>query len=204
MQTARQIRYVPAQYERYYAELNLSFDAYLKRFSSKSRATLLRKVRKFADFCGGSVPWREYSTPEEMDEFIHLARQVSAKTYQERLLNAGLPDTKEMRSTVSRFGFAGYRSWLYSVHWNRTDCLLILPCKESSLIYEYLGFDPLYREHSPGIVLQYMVMERLLAGTRFLLFDFTEGKSRNKKLFSTNSTRCADVYYFRNTLSIFS
>ena len=30
---------------------------------------------------------RQYRRPEEMGEFLRLARQVSAKTYQERLLN---------------------------------------------------------------------------------------------------------------------
>jgi hypothetical protein len=91
------LRYVPSQYERRYIDLDGTFDEYLKRFSSKSRSTLRRKVRKFAKLCGGEPTWRTYRTPKEMEEFYRLAREVSRRTYQERLLDAGLPETDEFK-----------------------------------------------------------------------------------------------------------
>src|SRR5262245_62045698 len=42
---ARAIRYAPYQAERYYIDLRGGFDAYLARFSSKTRSTLKKKVR---------------------------------------------------------------------------------------------------------------------------------------------------------------
>jgi hypothetical protein len=47
--SARAIRYVPSQYQRYYINLEGSFTDYLGKFSAKSRSTLQRKVRKFAE-----------------------------------------------------------------------------------------------------------------------------------------------------------
>ena len=41
------IRYVPHQFKRFYVDLTGDFEGYLKRFSSKSRSTLTRKVRRF-------------------------------------------------------------------------------------------------------------------------------------------------------------
>lgn len=43
------IRYVPASYQRYWVALDSGFENYLKKFSAKSRNTLLRKIKKF--FC---------------------------------------------------------------------------------------------------------------------------------------------------------
>jgi hypothetical protein len=92
------IRYIPSQYERFYIELEGSFAEYLNKFSSKSRWTLLQKIRKFAAFSRSQVDWRVYRTVKEIEEYYPLARQVSAATYQERLLNAGLPEQGEFRT----------------------------------------------------------------------------------------------------------
>lgn len=86
------IRYVPKQYHRYFIDLAGSKEEYLDKFSAKSRSTLKRKIKKFSDHCGNQIDWREYKTLAEMEIFYPLARQVSIKTYQERMLAAGLPE----------------------------------------------------------------------------------------------------------------
>ena len=58
---------------------------------SKSRSTLHKKVKKFLDSGEGSG-MRTFTKPHEIAEFHRLARGVSARTYQERLLDAGIPD----------------------------------------------------------------------------------------------------------------
>src|SRR5262245_60085654 len=68
------LRYVPLQYQHGYIDLRTSFDAYLKRFSAKSRSTITRKVRRYAEHCGGSIEWRTYKNPDEIREFLHLGR----------------------------------------------------------------------------------------------------------------------------------
>ncbi|HEU4855307.1 MAG TPA: GNAT family N-acetyltransferase, partial [Nitrosospira sp.] len=41
--------YVPAQYPRYYIDMQQSFAEYKSKFSSKTRSTISRKVRKYAE-----------------------------------------------------------------------------------------------------------------------------------------------------------
>src|SRR5687768_13162449 len=50
------IRYVPSQYRRYFVDLKEgTFEQYLQGFSSKSRNTLKRKIRKCAEVHGGDM-----------------------------------------------------------------------------------------------------------------------------------------------------
>ena len=195
------IRYVPTQGIRYYVELSGSFEGYLAKFSSKTRSTLKRKVRRLAERSGGSVDWREYRTPEELDAFYALARTVAARTYQEQLLDAGLPETPDFQEelrTLARAGNArGYLLFLDG----RPIAYLFCPLQQGAVLYEHLGYDPVHRELSPGTVLQYHVLERLFAEGIHSVFDFTEGEGEHKRLFSTSAQRCADVYLFRRTVA---
>jgi CelD/BcsL family acetyltransferase involved in cellulose biosynthesis len=194
------IRYVPAHYRHYYIDLQCSFAEYLAKFSSKSRSTLQRKVRKFAEFSGGEVSWREYRRPEEVEPYYQLAREVSHKTYQERLLNVGLPEgedfLREIKDQAARDQFRGYILF----HQEKPVAYLYCPIQDRILLYRNLGYDPEYRQWSPGTVLQYVVLERVFAEGRYQMFDFTEGEGAHKEFFSTGSIQCADIYYLRPTL----
>ena len=55
--------YVPLQYQHCYVDLTLTFDGYQKKFSSKTRSTINRKVKKYAEHCGGNIPWKVYKDP---------------------------------------------------------------------------------------------------------------------------------------------
>ena len=85
--------YIPEKFNRYYIDLRQSFDVYLAKFSSKTRSTMRRKVKKFKVHCNGKMDWQRYQTPEEMRLFYKNARIVSEKSYQEKLLDSGLPNS---------------------------------------------------------------------------------------------------------------
>src|SRR5207244_12208298 len=85
-------RYVARQYQRYYVNLGGTFEEYLKKFSGNTRANLRKDLKKFAEASGGGpVDVRFYRKPEESAEFLAIGRELSKKTFQERLLDAGLP-----------------------------------------------------------------------------------------------------------------
>lgn len=196
----RMIRYVPSEYRRFYVVLEGTFDEYLAKFSSKSRSTLRRKVRKYADICRGNTDFRVYRSSQEIREFFQLAREVSAKTYQERLLAKGLPDTASfIEEAVERASSDGLRGYLL-LYDQRPVSYLYCPIREGVLFYQYLGYDPAYASWSPGTVLQYLVLERLFAESGPRVFDFTEGEGQHKEFFSTGNTRCADIYYLKRTI----
>jgi len=196
----RAIRYIPSQYRRYYIKLHGSFEDYLKKFSSKSRSTLVRKVSKFSKAADDKMEVREYKTPAEMLEFYDSAREISAKTYQERLLDAGLPEGEEFKAQLMRLAEQNsIRSYIL-FHGAMPAAYMCCPASENTLLYQYVGYDPQFQALSPGSVLQYLTLQKLFAEQQFELFDFTEGEGQHKAFFATDNALCADVYFFKRSL----
>lgn len=194
------IVYTPKQYRRFSISLAGDFEQYMASFSGKTRSSLRRKLRKFADASGGPVDWRCYRTAAEIDEFFPLARHVSAKTYQERLLNAGLPVDPAFLDTAR--GLAGedrIRAFLLFLK-GQPISYLYCPVERNTVLYNYLGYDPAHAELSPGTVLQILALTGLFAEQRFEAFDFTEGEGQHKEMFSTQSLLCGDIFVLRNRI----
>lgn len=193
--------YVRQYYPRHYAVLDGTFSAYLDRMSSQRRSMLKRKVRKFTETCGGALDVREYRTPAEMADFHRLARQVSEKTYQERLLDAGLPDHASFRASMTqRAREDKVRGYLLFAE-GQPVSYLYTPIEEGCVLYAYLGYDPGFAAYSPGTVLQYEAMARLFGEGRYRLFDFSNGDGQHKRQFSTDQVDCVDVVLLRPTLA---
>jgi CelD/BcsL family acetyltransferase involved in cellulose biosynthesis len=190
------IRYVTVNENRYYTSLGGSFADYLKKFSSKSRSTLLRKVRRFAALSGGTICARAYRTRPEVDEFMRAARQVSGKTYQESL-GLGLPDSEDfmrrLHGLAERDAVRGYILFQNE----RPVAYALCLAQRENLVYEHLGYDADFRQWSPGVVLLYKIIESLFAERRFAYLDFGGTEYGYKEFFSTDRVRCARVHYFR-------
>ncbi|QLC23764.1 GNAT family N-acetyltransferase [Parasphingopyxis algicola] len=197
---ADMLGFVRQRYARRYADLSCSFDDYMATFSGKSRSTLRRKVRKFAKLTGGTLDLRAYRTADEIAEFQGLARRVSAKTYQEKLLDAGLPDDPGFEARMMRAAARdAARGWLLFAD-NEPVSYLYAPADGDTLIYAYLGYDPDWARHSPGTVLQVEAMRQIIEEGRFRRFDFTEGDGQHKRQFATGSVDCVDLLLLRRTL----
>lgn len=192
--------YVPLQYQHCYIDLGMSFEHYQQKFSSKTRSTIHRKIKKFKEHCGGVISWKTYSTPGEMRAFFRHARAISKLTYQERLLDAGIPgDEAFIAQAESLAADDNVRAYIL-FDGERPVSYLYCPVQEGVLIYAYLGYDPEYMQLSVGTVLQWLAVGQLFEEGRFLYFDFTEGQSDHKRLFATHQRHCANVYMLRNTL----
>jgi CelD/BcsL family acetyltransferase involved in cellulose biosynthesis len=180
-------------YPRHVVDLSTSYEAYLAKFSSKTRSTLKRKLRRFEALSGGAIRCEEFRTKEDVGRFLPQARKLSAKTYQERLLDAGLPDgeafTADALSLAARGDVRAYILFLSG----RPVSYLYLPVEGTRVIYAYLGYDPAYADYSPGTVLQLLAMERLFAEPGLKVFDFTEGAGSHKQLFATHTYDCVDI-----------
>ena len=194
---AAALRYVPTQYRRFFVDLGGTFEDYTKTFSSKTRSTFARKLRKFAAFSGGRVDVREYRSRSDMRTFLPLGRELSRRTYQERLLRKGLPSESRFADEVGELADEGRIRAYLLLHEDRAVAYMCCPVQDRVALYEYVGFDPDYAEWSPGTVLQYLVLERMFKDRDLRRFDFTEGEGDHKELFATDHVFCADVYYFR-------
>ena len=191
--------YIPLQYKHFYIDLRQSFDDYKAKFSSKTRSTITRKVKRWADHVGGAIDWKTFKTPDEIDVFFQLARTVSLTTYQERLLEAGLPDTPEYLIEMRRLAALDRARGFILFDAGRPVSYLYCPVSNGVLIYAYLGYDPQYQKMSAGTVLQWLALERLFSEGRFRYFDFTEGQSEHKRLFATHAVPSANVVFVRRS-----
>jgi len=196
------IEYVLARQPRYYLPLTGQFESYvLSRFSAKTRSTMQRKIRKWAERSGGQISWKAYRTPVELRCFHPLARQISSATYQERLFDAGLPnDEPFLTRMVQEAGADRVRAFLL-FDGDKPVAFLYLSSDGDTLLYSYLGFLPDYRSWSVGTILQWFALEYLFSEQRFRLFDFTEGDGEHKRFFATENLEVANVIFLRRSLA---
>jgi CelD/BcsL family acetyltransferase involved in cellulose biosynthesis len=135
-----------------------------------------------------------------MAEFFRLARTVSRTTYQERLLDAGLPDSEEFCEEMEQLAQQDCVRAFLLFHQDRPVSYLYCPISNGVVLYAYLGYDPDYMNFSVGTILQWLALECLFEEKIFRFFDFTEGQSEHKKLFATGSVQCANVFFVRDSL----
>lgn len=196
----RHLLYAPRRYLRHWVDTTGGHDAYVAAFSGKTRSTLRRKVRKFAGDGAESCDFRVYRTAAELAEFHRLARPLSAATYQERLMDAGLPDSpdflRDMAARAERDAARGYLLFRDGQPAAYTYC----PVDDGIALYAYTGYDPALAALSPGTVLQWLLLEDQFADPAVRVFDFTQGEGPHKELFSTASRACIDLYVLRPTL----
>lgn len=196
----RYMAYVPQQYEHCYIDLGIGFESYQAKFSSKTRSTILRKVRKFGEFCGGPVAWKTYRSPAEIEEFFDSAVALSKSTYQDRLLDAGLPDSADFKQHAMQLARDDRVRAYMLFHGDRPVSYLFCPIEDGVLTYSYVGYDPAYMHLSVGTVLQWLAIEQLFGEAKYRYFDFTEGQSDHKRLFATDRRLCANVFLLRHSL----
>jgi CelD/BcsL family acetyltransferase involved in cellulose biosynthesis len=187
-------------YRRHYIDMAGGFEDYMARFSGKTRSTLRRKARKLADEAGGYTV-SEHRTPAEIEAFLGAALPLSARTYQARLLDAGLPGDPAARRAMLEAAEAD-RMRAFLLHAGGAPvAYLSLPVVGATLIYAHLGYDPDWARLSPGTVLQMDALERLFAEQRYRWFDFTEGEGPHKAMFGTHSAACTSLVLLEPTLA---
>lgn len=195
------LRYVLQRFPRHYIEMEgQDFEGYKQKFSGKTRSTLQRKVKRFAESCAGGLRWERFASAEELERFWALAREVSSKTYQEQLLDAGLPDDPAYRQQALALARDDRVRAFLLFDGDRPVSYLYCPIFDGVVLYAYLGYDPAYRHLSVGTVLQWLALESLFGEARYRFFDFTEGDGDHKRLFATASRDCINVALLRPSL----
>jgi CelD/BcsL family acetyltransferase involved in cellulose biosynthesis len=187
-------------YRRHFIDMSTGFEAYLARFSGKTRSTLRRKARKLAEECGGYTV-TEHRSPDEIEAFLAAALPLSARTYQARLLDAGLPDSPAARRAMLEAA-EDDRMRAFLLHaGGQPVAYLSLPVVGGTLVYAHLGYDPGWARLSVGTVLQMDALERLFDEGRYRWFDFTEGEGAHKAMFGTDCAACSSFVLLRPTLA---
>lgn len=188
-------------YRRHYIDMGIGFAAYMDRFSGKTRSTLRRKARKLAEEVPGGYTVTEHRTPAEIEAFLAAALPLSARTYQARLLDAGLPDNPAARRAMLQAAETGQMRAFLLHAGGAPAAYLSLPVAGETLVYAHLGYDPEWARLSVGTVLQMDALERLFAEQRFRWFDFTEGEGAHKAMFGTHAAECSSLVLLEPTLA---
>lgn len=188
---------VRQRYTRSFVDLSVGFDRWFGALSANSRQGLKRKAKRLAAESGGQLDLRRFRTADELTIFHPLARAVSARTYQERLLGAGLPEDLAMLRRLAAEDRV--RAWLLCLQ-GRPIAYLCCTADADTLLYAHVGHDPAFAALSPGAVLQLEAL-RDLFGDRFAWFDFTEGEGQHKRQMASGGLACVDLLLLRPTLA---
>jgi CelD/BcsL family acetyltransferase involved in cellulose biosynthesis len=190
------IRYLARRFSHYYVDLSGTFDDYFSSLTSGRRATVRRKTRKLREAAGDGFAFEVAAQPADLPRFLRQAGAVSRKTYQERLLGAGLPAGAEFEQWIIKLGGEN-RVRGYLLRWNeRPISYMLCSARDGVLFYDWVGYDPDFADWSPGTVLQHLALEHLYSERAFDVFDFTEGGGDHKRAFATQSVTCADIWFF--------
>jgi hypothetical protein len=203
----RAIRYASYRGKRFFIDLSGgSFAAYLNKFSTKTRNTLKRKLRRFAEYSDGQIDFRCYTTSEEMLEFRRHAIAVSLLTYQ-RKIGWSLPEDEEFKNQLIEDADDGRVCGFLLMHGDKPIAYAFCRTEAEIVIYALLGYDPTFSGFSPGTVLLYLVIEKLFATDRYRVFDFGGMAADYKSFFSTGCVDYVKVTWFpitaKNLLMVF-
>lgn len=192
----KMIRYISYRGTRYYIDVSAgSFDDYLRKFSKKTRGNLRRQVRHFETYSGGQVDLRYYSSPDEMMKFRAHALAISSQSYQ-RALGYAFPESEEFKSNLIAAASTGCVCGFLLMHAGEPVSYAFCQIEDDIITYTTVGYDPKFREFSPGTVLFYLILERLFCEKRFRLFDFGGQAYDYKALFGTAGIAYARVFWF--------
>ena len=194
------IAHVRQRYTRHYADLTIGFDAYRTALSANTRSGLKRKTKRVMEVSGGKLDIRRFRKPDELTEFHDIARRISLRTYQERLMGGGLPDhTAFLRSMYHLAAADAVRGWLLYIA-DEPAAYLYCPIEAGTVRYDHVGHDPAFNDLSPGGVLMLEAMRDLYGEPGLRRFDFTEGDGQHKRSFATHGAACLDMLLLRTSL----
>ena len=151
--------------------------------SAKTRSSFRRKDRKFIEAFNGAIELRELRTREQMTEFIQVAAQIGAASYQQGI-GIGVQDNSWWHNMLGLHADNGnLRGYLLEAGGN-TIAYLVGPVVGGTFTLLATSFLPEHRAVAPGAYLLRRVIERLQQeGVRWL--DYGVGDYDYKELHGT-------------------
>jgi hypothetical protein len=175
-----------------------TFEEVYSGLSRSFRQQLRRKTRNFEKSFEGAITVRCFQSTNDLSQMSEDVEVVARKTYQ-RGLQAGFIDNDENRKRVM---LEAQKNWLrmYVLYLKGKPCAYWWGTRYCEMFHSCaLGFDPAYREHSPGIYLLTKALESLckegIAG-----IDFGLGDAQYKQCFGDTDWKEASVRIFAPSL----
>ncbi|MCZ2147210.1 MAG: GNAT family N-acetyltransferase [Bryobacterales bacterium] len=167
--------------------------------SATRRKHIRRSVRQLQSHPAGEASILCYRELADLPRMFHDCEQVARKTYQ-RGLRVGFADNPQTRARLEN---AAAQGWLraYILYLGDRPCAFwIGMLYHTVFVSEYMGYDPEYRQSSPGMVLIMRVLERFCTraqGDIVAEVDFGLGHAEYKECLCTK-------YWDESSVCIFS
>jgi hypothetical protein len=191
-------------FDSFRVDLGGTFTKYQRRrFSSKTRNTIRRKLRAFADENGGDDRFELCTAVDQVDSFLNRAEAIARRSYQWRQGHHVARSTTAMRSRLAYLAERGcFRGYLLSAG-STPVAYCIGSVYGGKFDYEVPGFDERFSRLSPGIVLLDRILADLFEAQVADHLDFGAGPGEYKRMFATTNPRVVYLsYYPRRAYSI--
>lgn len=191
------IHHILSVYRHFYVSTSDGFDSYLTRFKGKTLNSLKRKLKKVDKSNTKNESCVCFSKPEEMEAFLTIAKGISQKSYQEKLLGRALPISNEFIEHITELAkqerIRGYILYAEDTPIAYNLCPIY---GNGVMLYDYTGYDPEYSRYSAGTVLQYRIIEDCFSDPSIQSYDLCTGEGKHKEFFATGFITCCDAFYF--------
>lgn len=171
-------------------------EAYWNTFSSKTRSTFRRKLKKF-----GETRLERITSVADVARFLDTAHSISLQTWQTRQFGLRIRNNAEeieLLTTLAQLGCL--RSYLWFA--NQEPIAFTLGHQANGCFhYEEVGYAASYAKHSPGQMMLIQMIDDLLRHDRPEWFDFGGGDADYKQLFANHESCSGTVWLCPPTLA---
>lgn len=170
-------------------------ELYWQKFSSKTRQTFRRKLKKF-----GRTHLQRVEDISQVADFLQAAHQISLHTWQTRQFGLRVRNDEAELARFCELARLGLlRCYLWYVE-DQAVAFTIGFQDHGRFYYEEVGYLPEFARFSPGQMMLTQMIDDLIAHHRAEWFDFGGGDADYKELFATHSSRSGTVWLFPPSL----
>ena len=164
-----------------------SYEHFFQEKSSKYKNQLRKKEKIFRERFGTVFSFEEYRKSDDVQPFFDAASVINKKTYQNKLFGETVDNSSETIQLHLEFATQGtFRSFIL---WHKAIPLCFIlgyQGKDGTFQHQKTGFDPEWRDCSPGIYCNILMLQRLYEIDRPKILDFGSGDADYKRLFANS------------------
>jgi len=182
-------------------DIPASIDEVYRRMSRERRKHTKASVKKLEAAPMGEVRIACYQNTSELDDLFRDAEGIAKSTYQ-RGLGVGFADNPAVRTRLELGARKGWLRGFVLYLGNRPCAYWIGMLYHGSFVSEYMGYDPEFRQYSPGMVLIMRVIEGFCnraGGDVVKELDFGLGHAEYKGVLCSKTWQEAIVFIFSTT-----
>lgn len=177
-------------------QLPATTDEYWAKFSSKTRQTFRRKLKKF-----GSTRLERLRDVADVPRFLEAAHRISLQTWQTRQFGLRIRnDAAELAQFTKLAELGLLRCYLWYVE-EQPVAFTVGNQDHGCFHYEEVGYLSEFAKHSPGQMMLIQMIDDLILHDPATCFDFGGGDADYKELFANHTSQSGTVWLLPPTWS---